>query len=44
MTNYSAGDKSGKKSMQRIFNLSNSPKIGLMVQVLDIIVKVGSSI
>ena len=44
MTNYSEGEKPGKKSIQKISNLSNSPKIGLMVQVLDIIVKVGSAI
>ncbi|MFB5614507.1 MAG: hypothetical protein ACE5RI_05340 [Candidatus Nitrosomaritimum yanchengensis] len=44
MTNYSDNEKPAKKSIERISNLSNSPKIGLMVQVLDIIVKVGSAI
>jgi len=44
MTNFSDAGRPGKKSIHRISNLSNSPKIGLMVQVLDIIVKVGSSI
>jgi hypothetical protein len=43
MTNYSSEEKPVKRSMHKISNLSNSPKIGLMVQVLDIIVKVGSS-
>jgi hypothetical protein len=44
MINYTDNQKIKPKTMRRFSTLSNSPKIGLLVHVIEIIVKVGSSI
>lgn len=40
---YTEGERIPKKSIHKLSNISNSPKLGLMVQLIDIIVKVGSA-
>ena len=43
MTNFE-NQKPGSRPMEKISAMSNSPKVGLLVHLLDIILKVGSSI
>jgi len=43
MTNFTNNQKIKSKSIKKISALSNSPKISLLVQVIEIIVKMGSS-
>ncbi|HUU49310.1 MAG TPA: hypothetical protein VMW55_11095 [Nitrosopumilaceae archaeon] len=43
MTNYTDNQKIKPKTMKKISALTNSPKIGLLVSVIEMIVKAGSS-